>query len=382
MADLKQTGIKISQYQVAEANDSLRPNKLTLEHFLISYAPSYFGSTTINKNYRVPMTALRDDVMGYVGVSNAKPHWRDTIKLWSGQWQSENPTESYITIWTEEDKFTFPYDYIDNKHVVEQGIDKIFIIDNAPLPQTDAAKLDPNGYTKKLVTKDYIDDRFVGMPKIKTNNSTIEIFAYSCLYEIELEEVSTIDIVDTKIDEKGRTFEETIKDKCVQFILRIPTSSILYEDKTDSNANTSFMVTYNGKECTWGFRNEILMMVSRAKNENAKHIWVKCFAEYVDGEFVVKCTNALNVLENEVIVGAAGVVEKIDEKYNGKEVPTEQAVVEYVHIHTDNSEIHVTQQDKDSWNEAVELSSNSLSEISSGNQFIAVSEKEDSEQAA
>ena len=380
MADLKQTGIKISQYQVAESNDSLRPNKLTLEHFLISYAPSYFGSTTINKNYRVPMTALRDDVMGYVGVSNAKPHWRDTIKLWSGQWQSENPTESYITIWSEEDKFAFPYDYIDNKHVVEQGIDKIFIIDNAPLPQTDAAKLDPNGYTKKLVTKDYIDDRFVGMPKIKTDNTTIEIFAYSCLYEIEVEEVSTIDIVDTKIDEKGRTFEETIKGKCVQFILRIPTSSIFYDDKTDSNANTSFRVTYNGKECTWGFRNEILMMVSRAKNENAKDIWVKCFAEYVDGEFVVKCTNALNVLENEVIVGAAGVVENIDEKYNGKEVPTEQAVVEYVHIHTDNGEIHVTQQDKDNWNEAVELSSNALSEISSGNQFIAVSEKEDSEQ--
>lgn len=381
MADLKQTGIKISQYQVAEANDSLRPNKLTLEHFLISYAPSYFGSTTINKNYQVPMTALRNDVMGYVGISNAKSHWRNAIKLWSGQWQSEDPTESYIATWTEEDKFTFPHDYIDNKHVVEQGIDKIFIIDNAPLPQTDAAKLDPNGYTKKLVTKDYIDDRFVGMPKIKTNNSTIEIFAYPCLYEIEIDNVSTIDIVDTKVDEKGRTFKEMVADKCVQFMLRIPVSSIFYEHTINTRPNTTFKVTYNGKDCTWGFRNEILMVVSRAKNEGAKDVWVKCFAEYIDGIFTVKCTNGLNVLEDEIITGAAGVVTKIDEVYDSEyEVPTEHAVVEYVEKHTKDEVIHVTQQDKDNWNKAVEDSSNSISKIKSENQYIYVSEKENSEQ--
>lgn len=134
MAISKQTGVKISQYQTADSLNSLYPNRLTLDHYLISYAPAYFGSSTINKNFKVPVSTLRDDILSYIGVSNLKPHWRNTVKLWFGDWNSSDITNSYIATWSDENKNNHFYDFIDNKHTIENGIDKIFIIKNLPLP--------------------------------------------------------------------------------------------------------------------------------------------------------------------------------------------------------------------------------------------------------
>ena len=365
MAEIKQTGVKISQYQTAEANNS----KLILDHYLISYAPAYFGTSTINKNFKIPVSLLREDITGYIGISNTKPSWRETIKVWSGEWESSNPTNSYVYSWTEEDKITHKDDYIENKHANEDGIDKLFIINNAPLPQTEEENLDPNPSTKKIVTKSYIDNRFNGVPKVKCTSSTLEIRSYPCLYEFEMESVANIDIVDTLV-------KDTLTDKCVEFMLRIPTDSLFYEIGEDIPAHTDFSVSHNGTPCTWGYRNEILMMVSRAKNENTKNVWVRCFAEYVDGVFTVKCTNGLNVLEDEVITGAAGVVTEIDEVYNGKEVPTEEAVVNYVHLHTDKDYLHVTQDDKDLWNTTA---TNHIKDISLKSEYLTKVEIEGEE---
>jgi hypothetical protein len=115
------------------------------------------------------------------------------------------------------------------------------------------------------------------------------------------------------------------------------------------------------------------MTVSRAKNENTKDVWVRCFAEYIDGVFTVKCTNGLNVLEDEIITGAAGVVANIDETYNGKEVPTEEAVVNYVHLHTDKDDIHVTTSDKELWNTTA---TNHIKDISITSNYLAKGTKE------
>ena len=363
MAEIKQTGVKISQYKTAEIKNS----KLVLDHYLISYAPAYFGTSTINKNFKVPVSLLREDITGYIGVYNTKSSWKDTINLWSGEWDSSNPINSYVYVWSESDKYKDGY--IKNKHTFEDNIDKVFIIDNAPLPQTAEANIDPNPSTKKIVTKSYIDDRFNGMPKVKCTSSTLEMRSYPCLYEFEMDSVTNIDIVDTLV-------KDTITNKCVEFMLRIPTTSIFYEIGADIPPNTDFSVSANGTPCTWGYRNEILMIVSRAKNENAKDVWVRCFAEYVDGVFTVKCTNGLNVLENEVITGAAGVVYEIDEVYNGKEVPTEEAVVNYVHLHTDDDDIHVTTTDKELWNTTA---TNHIKDISLKSEYLTKVEIEGEE---
>ena len=103
MSIYNQTGVKISQYQTAQVDSTIRPNKLSLEHFLISYAPSYYGTSTINKNFKVPVNLLRNDFIGYVGIKNAKSDWRNTIKLWCGDWSSSDLPNSYICTWTKED---------------------------------------------------------------------------------------------------------------------------------------------------------------------------------------------------------------------------------------------------------------------------------------
>jgi hypothetical protein len=218
MSEIKQTGIKISQYQTAELSNS----KLVLEHYLLSYAPAYFGSSTINKNFKIPVSALREDIIGYIGVATAKASWSNTLKIWSGEWNSTNQADSYVYTWSEQDKIDYKEDYIENKHGDETGVDKIFIINNAPLPQTPEESLDPNPLTKKIVTKSYIDNRFNGMPKIKCTNSTLEIHSYPCLYDFEMDSVSNINIVDTLV-------KNTIDNKCVEFMLRVPTSSLFYE---------------------------------------------------------------------------------------------------------------------------------------------------------
>lgn len=97
MANLKQTGVRISQYQVAQINDTDKKNKLLLNHYFITYAPSYFGTSTMNKNYQIPVQTLRDDFKGYLGVENAKGNWQNIIRIWSGNWiDIENRENSYV----------------------------------------------------------------------------------------------------------------------------------------------------------------------------------------------------------------------------------------------------------------------------------------------
>lgn len=189
------------------------------------------------------------------------------------------------------------------------------------------------------------------------------------MYVYNLSNINTINIKDTLIDEKGNDFMNLLRDKCLEFMIKIPTSSVHFDDEHNTS---NFKITYNGKACKWGFRNELLYMTYKAIQENAEYLWVKCFAEYIDNNFVVKCTNALNLLENEIIISGSDVITEIDEVYNGKEIPTEEAVVKYVHLHTDDSDIHVSTIDKTAWNNTVV---NSINDISSSDSYLIKGEK-------
>ena len=59
MNNIKQTGVRISQYPEGPINTTNKRKKLFLHHSLISWAPAYFGISTINKNYQIPLKALR-----------------------------------------------------------------------------------------------------------------------------------------------------------------------------------------------------------------------------------------------------------------------------------------------------------------------------------
>lgn len=59
MNKLKQTGVRISQYPLGPVNNSTHVKRLELAHSFITYAPAYFGTSTINKNFQIPLQTLR-----------------------------------------------------------------------------------------------------------------------------------------------------------------------------------------------------------------------------------------------------------------------------------------------------------------------------------
>lgn len=367
MANFKQTGIKISQYHNAQTDTDKKKGKLVLEHFLVSYAPSYFGTATINKNYKIPVQSLREDLSGYIGVSNAKANWRNTIKIWSGEWESDDITNSYVYQWS--DNQVGDYDYIDNKFTDEEGVDKLYIIKNAPLPQTDSAKTDPKHESTKIVDKDYIDNRFNGIPKIEWNSTTLPIHSYSCVYVFtNTDTIDNINIVDSLVDEQGRNLATLLNDKCLQFFLKIPTKIIPYTDENNSPSST-FEIKYNDMPCKWGFRNELIQILHKANQENIDYVWVKCFAEYINDVFVIRCSFAFNLLENEVILGVTGVCDEIKEEYSSSEVTSEHAVVNYVTKHTTDTDVHVTEDKKSTWDAAAQY------KIETSSNYIDVTQK-------
>lgn len=121
--DFKYTGIKISQNPLAEINKTIHPNKLEHRHYLMSYAATNYGIAEINKNYRISIDALRDDMIGYVGVQNAKPGWRDYIKIWEGDWYNVDKNRSYVYEWDSSTEL-HNLDFVTNKHGLDKGYDK------------------------------------------------------------------------------------------------------------------------------------------------------------------------------------------------------------------------------------------------------------------
>ena len=119
--------------------------------------------------------------MGFVGVQNAKAHYRDYITFWQGDWYNKDNVKSYVWQWHND--MNGHFDYIKNKHGLDNAYDKennisrVFILNDAPLPleatftpvnekNTANHGEDPNPHNIKLVSKKYVDDRHNGVRKI------------------------------------------------------------------------------------------------------------------------------------------------------------------------------------------------------------------------
>lgn len=182
MANFKETGVKISQFPDAPVNTATHRYKLELNHKLISWAASYYGISTINKNYQISLEALRNDLMGYIGLDNSKGDYQNYLTFWKGNWSDEDRRNSYIYEWSDAEHDH--EDYIKNKHGldiqydIDNRIDRVFILDTAPWPLESTYSdvnvyggntygTDPNPISKKLVNKDYVDERHNGFRKIE-----------------------------------------------------------------------------------------------------------------------------------------------------------------------------------------------------------------------
>jgi hypothetical protein len=209
-------GFNISGYPTALVNRINKINKLQYDHYLMSYAVTNSGLSNFNKNYKVPVHALREDFKSYIGFENAKGQWRQLTRLWVGDWYKENEIQnddetvrsgdkvnSYLYNWSL--KEIGHDDYVLNKFGDEKyeshkdvlPTERVFIVKNAPIPcEYNYATLfvkrdekgnpikdaennlihievneDPYPNLTKIVDKNYIDNRFNGIRIINVDDT-------------------------------------------------------------------------------------------------------------------------------------------------------------------------------------------------------------------
>lgn len=236
------TGNNISNLPNALINRLNCKGRLQYPHYFMSYAEVNYGFGTINKNYKVSVSALREDLKGFIGIENAKGQWRQLSRFWVGDWYKEKEVDgvtigdkvnSYLYHWNSRDIGND--DYIVNKFGTETvaselPTDRVFFVRNAPIPceykyatlftepevdeygnfERDENKNikyrtltyvnDPHPDLMKIVDKDYVDNRFNGIRLIDVTNTVASIQGYN------LEPIQPITVAETDIDTSVRDY--------------------------------------------------------------------------------------------------------------------------------------------------------------------------------
>lgn len=64
--------------------------------FLLSYSHSVYGISYKRENYKIPLSSMRDDIRGYIGIESLKEPWTEQLKIWHGSWSDTDMNKSYI----------------------------------------------------------------------------------------------------------------------------------------------------------------------------------------------------------------------------------------------------------------------------------------------
>lgn len=257
------SGFRISDLSNIPVNgkDGKFKNRIAFDNtYLLSYAHTVYGINYNKHNYKIPLTAIRDDIKGYVGIESLVAPWSEQLKLWHGYWH--NPSirnKSYVYQWDESDKL--------HEHYAPKKFEDLensyFIIKDAPYPfesgkrnngeiaasttnngtpktiNMPIAESDPYPDSNKIVTKSYIDERLAGERIIEVE-PTFEIRDYECTYIIRSEILknkgATIKI---RFPEK---FEDRICHNKLKFTLMLEgkANNNSYESSLSKNPNWIF----------------------------------------------------------------------------------------------------------------------------------------------
>lgn len=250
-----ETGYKISDLNiipVSDANGTYK-NKISLdETYMLGYANTVYGIKYNRNNYRIPLSAIRNDIKGYIGIESLVAPWSEQMKLWHGIWNdAASKNRSYVYEWTDEDA-THPH-YMPEKFSDLEN--SYYIIRNAPFPYetedcnnrgergeivpelnsegeniiTTNKKLeaaDPHSNSNKLVLKSYVDERLAAKRLIDVTTD-FWVRDYDCTYVIRATELQKA-AADLGEDEKlvikihyPSSFEERIKHNNLEFKLLV-----------------------------------------------------------------------------------------------------------------------------------------------------------------
>lgn len=235
-----QLGLKLSEFpEIEVGTNTAYPSKID-NAFFYSYAHTNYGIKYIKRNYQVPLTSLRNDILGYVGIKNVKAEWRNTTSLWRGDYVNADKTKSYVYQWGDSD--TASFDYIPDKF--DDLENKIFFIDKAPIPMEETV-IDPHPSAFKVVSKQYVDERHNGIRYIECTNA-IKLRPYSCVYNFK--SVPATITVDTAqvTNNNSLTWFIRVPDDFVKTTLRIDGQEIVINEASlFETHNEQFVIALN-----------------------------------------------------------------------------------------------------------------------------------------
>lgn len=219
-----ESGFKISDLQsipTTGRNCSIG-NKIALDNtYFLSYSHTVYGINYNRHNYKIPLTSLRDDIKGYIGVESITSPWTSQLKFWHGEWDTTDKNRSYTYTWDISERNS--PDYNPDKFADLQN--SYYLINDAPFPfeteDTSAAAMgeDPcetisegNAYAitsinmpkrkaepaqakgaNKLVTKSYVDERLASK-RIVEVGTEFTVRDYDCVYVIRNKHLYNKDI--------------------------------------------------------------------------------------------------------------------------------------------------------------------------------------------
>ena len=208
-------GYRISDLKsipVTSSDDKLK-NKIAFDNtYLLSYSHTVYGINYNKQNYKIPLTALRDDLKAYIGVESLVAPWSEQMKLWHGVWyDATSRNKSYTYVWKPEDfadayyspeKFSdlensyyiikdapFPYESgeLNNR---EKGEIEAIVLDDGTVKSVNLPIKAEDKYpeSNKIVTKKYIDERLASK-RIVEVSTEFTVRDYDCTYIIRSEEL-------------------------------------------------------------------------------------------------------------------------------------------------------------------------------------------------
>lgn len=211
-----ETGYRISDLNRIPVTDATgaQKNKIAIdETYMLAYANTVYGIRYNRNNYKIPLTSIRDDIKGYIGIESITAPWTNQLKFWHGNWHNaSNKGKSYVYEWVDADK-NHP-DYAPNKFADLEN--SYYIIKDAPFPfetsdlhnrdngeiapsvnvegiSIDSCNVplqaaDPHSDSNKLVLKSYVDERLAAKRLIEVLPE-FRVRDYDCTYIVRAKDL-------------------------------------------------------------------------------------------------------------------------------------------------------------------------------------------------
>jgi hypothetical protein len=129
-----ESGYRISDLDripVTNANNNQKSKIAIDDTYMLGYANTVYGINYNRNNYRIPLTSIRDDVKGYIGIESLVAPWSEQMKFWHGNWNNiANKNKSYVYEWEESEKL-HPH-YMPDKFADLEN--SYYLIKDAPFP--------------------------------------------------------------------------------------------------------------------------------------------------------------------------------------------------------------------------------------------------------